>query len=561
MKKVLIVILSVLLVVSPTIALIGCYFYFKSADPQVVSTDLVSAVVKDGKGNESSYDRDDQFFSIFAGMFGKDEENRPEALVQLPAEALNYEKYEVLFVDNFGMESSYTYYLSSDPKKCYYTDEANRAYNIAKGAAEAFLNSDYAEVVYAMATPPVVTIGDTVLTPYTIDWKYKTVGGVLKNASCSYSDRNESSSLEQFLVAFLLESTLRPDEIALKITDADNKEQLYSGNYAGLSRLALEGSRNVNVDMTLVWKNSAEKDYAGSAKYFFTGKLFGNPAFSISKNQATCGDVVVLSAYNVMSADDLQVQIEPSLNYTPVFYKVGESWQALLPLAVDAVAEGNTTYSITMTSASATDVFLLNVNALATKNYDYNEANMGDYYNDTVLNAMRENLGPIAKTPSSFSFVSGKFVVPAKDNYYSETSNYPFGTLVNLVPLKKTFTALDIMYCAYANYKDGKYVEGSKTKVLAAFDGTVVYVGAQTYTGRLVVIDHGSGLKSWYTNLSSDIQVKEGDTVTAGQVISSAADGGLNSSLNFNFHVGVTVNGVAVNLQTLIDEGLIAQRD
>ncbi len=561
MKKVLIVILSVLLVLSPTIGFITAYFYFKSADPQVVSTDLVSAIVKDEQGKEKVYKSEDAFFGIFAGMFGDGEQNMPQALVALPAEALNYVKYSVRFVDNFGVESSYTYYLSSDAKKCYYTDSENRAFNVAKGAAEAFLNSDFSESVYDLAEPPVVTIGETELKPYTLDWKYKTVDGTLKNASCSYSDRNENATIENFLVSFMLDSSLQPDEIALKIQDAATKEQLYSGSYAGLKNFSLEGSRSVTVDMTLVWKSNVDKDYAGTAKYYFTGKLYGIPAFSISKNQATCGDVVILSAYNVMSADDLNVHIEPSLNYTPVFYKVGDGWQALLPLAVDAVSEGSTTYSVTMSSASATDVFLLNVNALASKKYDYNEANMGDYYNDTVLNAMRENLRPIAFAPSSFSFVSGKFVVPAKDNYYSDTSNYSFGTLVNLVPLKKSFTALDTMYCAYSSYKDGKYVEGTKTKVLAAFDGTVVYVGAQTYTGRLVVIDHGSGLKSWYTNLSSDIQVKEGDQVTAGQVISSAADGGLNSSLNFNFHVGVTVNGVAVNIQTLIDEGLIAQRD
>ncbi len=561
MKKILIVVLSVLLVLSPTIAFISCYFYFKSADPQVVSSDLVSAVITDEKGNEKLYKSDDTFFEIFAGMFGDGKTNLPQALVALPAEALGYVKYGVRYVDNFGVESSYTYYLSSDAKKCYYTDSQSRAYNIAKEAAEAFLNSDYAEAVYELALPPVVSIGDTVITPYTLDWKYKTVGGALKNASCSYFDKNESVTVENFLVSFMLDSTLQPDEIALKIMDAESSELLYSGSYAGLKNLSLEGSKSVTVDMTLVWKNNVDKNYAGSAKYFFTGKMYGVPAFSISKNQATCGDVVVLNAYNVMSPEEITVQIEPSLSYTPVFYKVGDGWQALLPIAVDAVETGDTTFSITMSTSSATDVFLLKVNALARKNYSYNEANMGDYYNDTVLGALRENLRPVAMAPSSFSFVSGKFVVPAKDNYYSETSNYPFGTNVTLVPLNKSFTALDTMYCAYSNFKDGKYVEGTTTKVLAAFDGKVVYVGAQTYTGRLVVIDHGSGLKSWYTNLSSDIQVKEGDTVTAGQVLSSAADGGLNSSLNFNFHVGVTVNGVAVNLQTLIDEGLIAKQD
>ena len=105
MKKVLIVILSVLLVLSHTIGFITANFYFKSAAPQVVSTDLVSAIVKDEQGKEKVYKSEDAFFGIFAGMFGDGEQNMPQALVALPAEALNYVKYSVRFVDNFGVES------------------------------------------------------------------------------------------------------------------------------------------------------------------------------------------------------------------------------------------------------------------------------------------------------------------------------------------------------------------------------------------------------------------------------------------------------------------------
>ena len=568
MKKVLIVILSVFLLLSPTIALVGCYFYFKSAPPQVVSSGLVSAVVEDSEGVVQTYDKEDPFFSIFSGMFGREGEDLPEALITLPSEALDFVKYTVRYMDNYGLESSFTYYLSSDPKKCYYTDEKNRAYRIAKPAAEAFLNSDYAESVYDLSLPPVLTIGDQTIVPYTMDWNYKTVGGVLKHSSKSYANRNEVTSFDKFMVSFMLDASIMPDEIVLDVKDGNTEEGLYKGSYADFSKFLLDGSRDVIVDMTVVWKNTIERAYAGSANYYFKGKMYGNPAFSISANDATCGEVVILNAYNVIDAKDISVQVEPSLNYTPTFYKVGDGWQALLPLSVNAVETGETTYSITMNTESAADVFLLKVKALEKGEYSYNESKtkFEPYYNDAAINALRDNMKEIALAPSDFSFVSGKFAVPAKDNYYSETSNYPFGTHVTLVALGKSFTALDTMYCAQArSIKDenGKtvYVEGNKTKVLAAFDGKVVYVGSQTYTGRLVVIDHGSGLKTWYSNLSSDIQVAVGDQVTKGQVISSAADGGLNATHNFNFHVGVTVHGVPVNIQPLIDKGLIAAQD
>ena len=567
MKKVLIVILSAFLVLSPTVALIGCYFYFQSASTQVVGSSLVSAVVTDHEGNQQSYDKGNPFFSIFSGMFGNGEENKPEALIALPSDALNYSKYAVRYKDNFGKESSFTYYLSADPKKCYYTDENNHAYRIAKPAAEAFLNSDYAEVVYALATPPVLSVGDKTLVPYTVDWNYKTIGGVLKHSSKSYSDKDEVTSIESFLVSFLLDADLIPDEIHLQVKDTDNGATIFEGAYEDLAKFVLEGSRNVSVEMTAVWKNTIEKAYAGSAKYYFKGKMYGNPAFSISASEANCGEVVILNAYNVMTPEDISVKIEPSLNYTPVFYKVGDNWQALLPLSVNAVESGDSTFSITMNTASASDIFLLKVSALEKADYTYNESKpkFEPYYNDASISALRENMKEVALSSSDFSFAGGKFVVPTKDNYYSVTSNYAFGTNVTLAGLNVTFTALDTMYCAQARSTtvDGKtvYIEGNKTKALAAFDGKVVYVGSQTYTGRLVVIDHGSGLKTWYSNLSSDIQVKVGDTVKAGDVISSAADGGLNATHNFNFHVGATVHGVPVNIQPLIDKGLIAAQD
>ena len=561
MKKVFLIILSVLVLIAPSIAIVGCYFYYKSAAPQVVSSDLVSVTVKDEKGNQLGDAKDAQFLSIFAGMFGSEEGNQPEALIALPQEALNYAKYTASFLDNFNIESDYTYYFSSDPQKCYYVGQGNRVYRIAAQAAEVFLNSDYSEAVYSTAIPPVLTVGDRTVVPYTLNWSYKTVGGVLKDASCSYADRNEITVLDGFLASFSPECNYAPDEINLKVMDTDKNVSLYEGPYKGLANLMIEGAKNVSVDMTLVWKNSEQSSYAGSAKYFFKGKLFGNPSFSISTNEATCGQVVMLEVQNVISKDEISVQIEPSLDFVPTFYPVEGGFRALIPLALNTVMADSTTYSITMSSSGETEIFLLKVNPLVTESFKwYTSDDAANYYTDAAKEDLANNLKDIAATPSDFTFEGGKFRVPTQNNLDVSTVTYSFGTRVAIQSIKSApeFTALSTMYGALSGTN---YSEGTKTKVLAAFDGKVVYVGAQTAVGRMVVIDHGSGLKSWYMNLSSDIQVQVGDTVKGGQVISSAADGGLNSWMNCNFHVAVTVDGVPVNLQSLIDGGLIVKAE
>ncbi len=551
-KRLLLIILGVLIVLSPTIALAGCYFYSGS-----VQSEVMSATIVDNLGNTVDCKEGDPLFDIFKAMFGKNGKNRPDSLTALPEEALSFVRYAVTYLDSFNVESSYMYYFSADAGKCYYTDGENHPYRISKASAEAFLNSDFSESVYSTAFPPTVKIGKISLAPYTVDWSYKTVGGVLKKSSASYSDRNETTVLESFLSGLALDFSVEPDEITLRITDKKSGDSVYSGSYAGLTALTFDGSRDVSVDMTAVWNNLENRGYNGVMKYFFEGRMFGRSAFKLSASSAKCGDVVILNAYNIIDPSEITVVTDPQLSFTPQFYKVGDFWQALVPIAVDAV-ESNTTVSFTVSSSSATDILLLNVAPLPKKEYNYSSKTMKDYYTESVLKSLRENMASVALEASSFSFNGGKFVIPTEGNYYSETSNYDFGTKVNLHDVGESFIALDHMYCANMGaVTDGKVGEGKSTSVLAAFDGKVVYVGSQTYTGRLVVIDHGSGLKTWYSNLSSDIAVKVGDTVTAGQFISHAADGGLNADNNFNFHVGVTVNGVPVDIQPLIDRGLI----
>ena len=65
-------------------------------------------------------------------------------------------------------------------------------------------------------------------------------------------------------------------------------------------------------------------------------------------------------------------------------------------------------------------------------------------------------------------------------------------------------------------------------EVFASFDGTVAEVYADPLLGHTVVIDHGSEVKSVYSNLSGDdILVKVGDEVLAGDMIATVGDSSL----------------------------------
>jgi murein DD-endopeptidase MepM/ murein hydrolase activator NlpD len=69
-----------------------------------------------------------------------------------------------------------------------------------------------------------------------------------------------------------------------------------------------------------------------------------------------------------------------------------------------------------------------------------------------------------------------------------------------------------------APHSGADFLSPAGTPVHAPAGGTVVVAGALYYTGNTVVIDHGLGVYSMFAHFSA-IDVHEGDTVTAGQVV------------------------------------------
>jgi len=89
------------------------------------------------------------------------------------------------------------------------------------------------------------------------------------------------------------------------------------------------------------------------------------------------------------------------------------------------------------------------------------------------------------------------------------------------------------------------YVAQCGTSVLAAATGTVTFVGWHQYGGgNRVVVDHGNGLETTYNHLSS-FSVKEGQTVSRGDVV--ALSGTTGASTGCHLHFEVQVNGEVVD--------------
>lgn len=88
------------------------------------------------------------------------------------------------------------------------------------------------------------------------------------------------------------------------------------------------------------------------------------------------------------------------------------------------------------------------------------------------------------------------------------------------------------------------------TDVAATNDGVVRITVDHFFSGKGVIVDHGLGFYSMYFHLS-EILVKDGDLVKAGQIIGKVGSTG--RATGPHLHWGVKLNGARVNPYALLD--------
>ncbi|WHZ25153.1 MAG: Peptidase M23B [Nitrospira sp.] len=88
------------------------------------------------------------------------------------------------------------------------------------------------------------------------------------------------------------------------------------------------------------------------------------------------------------------------------------------------------------------------------------------------------------------------------------------------------------------------------TVVMASNDGIVRLTVDHIFSGRGIYLDHGLGLYSMYFHLS-DVLVKEGDLIKAGQIIGKV--GATGRATGPHLHWGMKANGARVNPYALLE--------
>ncbi|MFO0707635.1 MAG: M23 family metallopeptidase [Nitrospira sp.] len=127
------------------------------------------------------------------------------------------------------------------------------------------------------------------------------------------------------------------------------------------------------------------------------------------------------------------------------------------------------------------------------------------------------------------------------------------GAFVEPVGGKRTgiFGSVRIMNGQARNPHNGEDIGAPNgTDVLATNDGVVRLTVDHIFSGKGVYVDHGLGFYSMYFHLS-EVAVKEGDVVKAGQVVGKV--GATGRATGPHLHWGVKLNGARVNPYALLE--------
>ena len=450
-----------------------------------------------------------------------------QSIVALPDSLLGVKPFKVTVSSPFR-EDTGEYYFSSDPDTCYMRLADGTTYKISEDDAKEFITSKYAESLYVSAAMPTLTLSNTYsVTPDTAIWQYKNYTGSFVDADVSAQvlDEDESYDLDGGIG---LSFDIEPDYCSVSITSQDGAP-LFEGNLENVSQFTTQTSTKVGVKVTARWFEDPSRSFCGDLSYVFETMVTAPAEFYLGMTTVDAGKFTAVTALNVAKPDSIKFSADLGADVTPVFYKVDETTAAaLIPVPIDLPAG---IYELTFTYGGTTQKANLTVtnDGLKTSTYEVPESVISTYRTKENLDKFAAVVEELGKTGSAERYFSGSFL-EGVTGYMTLTRGFGRDVYLN-----------GSASVAYRN--NGVDYKGEAGQdVVACNKGKVVYASSEcAYAGKMVVIDHGYGLKTWYYNMG-DISVSVGDTVEKGAKVGTTGQSGFTgqSGVHIAMSVGTT---------------------
>lgn len=507
---------------------IGIYSYIDTKRTPVTPDSASGLIISDiaGKTYEETIDSD------IAALLSRINANAIR--LQTPPETLSGAKYFKMTYIEGKRETEYRYFFALNTSAVYYLDPDGVSYLVSEEDAAAFLETKYAQSLYAEAYLPQLVNGENQIAPLEYVWAYESVGG--KPVGGTLTDCAEGKVTYTSKNGLLLSFSREPATFRVTIKNPDGTV-LYSGDYdAFAGDIDVRANPVLTIEAEAEWLGNEEHMSSGKATYSFILNIEEQTAFYLGADTVLPGGFVAVTATNVSDPSAIGFKSEPVLSHggkeiRPVFYADGKTCHALLPTTYETEA-GTYTLTFTYSGVSYTAELKVEEKTFKTQSYDISKTTAEATRTEATLSSFAKLVTEVAAGDFSKKYFDGLFGMGIAEVGYN-------GTIMTGYGLKRNITALGESY----RHDGVDYYAKNGSEVLAVNAGRVIYVGASEYAGVLVAVDHGWGLISWYANLS-EATVKVGDVVQKDDVIAKSGSTGFTKGNSL--HVGLSVFDVPV---------------
>jgi len=530
-NKILMIVLAVALFIPSVVAVVS---FNKVKNDPVSEKNIQTLTIADLAGNEFVFARDDEDDQEMIDLFF--EMNQESAKKSSLPDPLVGTAFFKVTMKSMQQEAEYQYYFSTDADEAYFVDgKTGSVYAIPEEYASKFIESRYAVSLYVNAVVPTLSVSDSSkVLPTSAVWEYKNSAKSYVNCEPELASSPQSVSMEGGLDLIF---SLRPDHFNVKLTDTANGAVLFNDQYDRISSLSIDKSVVLQVEIDAKWYEDAARDYRGEMKYSFTANIAAPAEFFLADPKLESGRFTTISARNISDLSKLQFSSNPDIGYTPTFFMEGDVAVALLPVSCD-LAAGN--YTLTLKYGGVTEELGLEVTARNIRHFNYSisAAVLKSTRTEKTLADFAALRADITKTASAERYWDGMFVEPVvKASAHDGVITTGYGHL-------RKITGTDISY----THMGVDYIRSKGSEVFAGNKGKVVYAGYSELAGNTVVIEHGYGLKTWYSHLS-EINVSVGDIVEKGAAIGIVGSTGFTNQTGV--HAGMSIYDIAVSPYTV----------
>jgi len=531
MKNKIIMLLLAVAIFIPSVVAIVSYNQTKSAP--VSEKNIRTLSVSDLAGNTFTFtrgdDETDDMVDFFLAM------NRASSSVaSLPDPLVGTAFFKVTMATAQEKTADYQYYFSTDSTRAYYLDPDGKAYAIPAEYAASFIESRYAVSLYVNAVVPTLTLSSTAVLPGSAAWMYKNSAGTYIACEPQLAASAQKVSIEGGLD---MRFSLTPDYFNVKLTDTATGNVVFNDLYEKINTLSIDKSVVLNVEVNARWYEDASRDYHGEMYYNFTADIAAPAEFFLAHNKLENGRFTTVSAKNIADLSKIQFASEPDIGYTPTFFMDGDYAVALLPISCDVKAGQ---YTFTLKYGGVTEQLTMEVTQRNIRYFNYNisAAIRNATRTDKTIADFNTAVADILKVTSSERLWDGMFTEPVvKKSSYDGVITTGFGHL-------RKITGTDISY----THEGVDYIASKGSEVYAGNAGKVVFAAYTELGGNTIVIDHGWGLKTWYSHLS-EMKAAVGDSVAKGAVIGLVGNGGFTNQTGV--HSGMSIFDVPVSPYTV----------